>query len=220
MKIKKYLEVLAILAIGFLTMAFTPQLKEMLDKATQRIMSLEVENLQLKIKITSLSVEVSKLSAERKEDKYVLYTTDMLTRGAVPSRWANPSHISYVISVCKKYEYIVTDIKKNEPLACWQFVMARCMATGLDPNFHCDKDGNGKWDSGIADLNDVCLESLQKDLPEHLKRRNWYNIEKSIAGLYVWIKQRNRHMPWAELSFPQWQYYAKIKEGADETISK
>lgn len=221
MIIKKYLGVFLILMVGFLTVAGTnPNIKEMLDKATQRIMSLEVENLQLKIKITSLSAEVLSLSAERKEDKHVIYTVEYLTRGAVYSRWASPSHIRHVISVCQKYEYLIADIKKTEPLACWQFVMARLLATGLDPNFHLDKDANGKYDNGIADLNDVCLESLQKELPEHLKKANWYNIEKSIAGLYVWIKQRNRHMPWAELSYPQWQYYARLKGVQNETVLK
>ena len=89
--------------------------------------------------------------------------------------------------------------------------MARCLATGCDPNFHCDNDGNGKYDNGVADLNDVCLGTIQKELPKELQLRPWTNIEKSVAGLYIWIKQKHRaREAWAFLNKYQWDYYAKI----------
>jgi hypothetical protein len=211
---KKHIIIFLILLSIVLLMGFksSDDIVLMLKLKTDQIKVLNEQITNIANELTATRKELIQLKTERKEDKFVLETASILTKGAVPSRWANPEHIRYVRDVCRKYEYIVWDIKKKEKLACWQFVFTRCLATGLDPTFHSDKDGNGKWDTGIADLNDVCLVDIQKDLPEHLKKANWNNIEKSIAGLYVWIKQRNRKMPWAELGYEQWLFYAKAKD--------
>lgn len=203
---KKSLLILATLTLMLLAMGFTqPELTQMLKDKTQEI-------IQLRSRIFVLEGQVAQLQESRRSDKTILLVVDYLTEGATPSRWANPEHVAYVIAVCKKYEYLVADIKSKEKLACWQFVLCRCLATGLNPNFRCDNDRNGKFDNGLADLNDVCLDAIQKELPEHLRKSPWTNIEKSVAGLYIWIKQRNRKAPWAELSYSQWRVYAAIKD--------
>ena len=52
--------------------------------------------------VESLRLDREKITIASKEDKIVLSTVAMLTRGAVPSRWADPAHIKTVITACKK----------------------------------------------------------------------------------------------------------------------
>lgn len=205
--------IFGILSFGARTQEIPNFLYRTLESQTDETVALRQQNAILQKQIAELLIENSKLKAEIKEDKFVIDTVDFLTKGAVASRWANPTHIRYVKSVCKKYEYLTADINKKKKFANWTFIFARCLATGLDPNYHSDDiDKNGKYDNGIADLNDVCLKDIERDLPKELKGRSWFNIEKSVAGLYIWIKQRDGHMPWAELGYEQWQFYSRNKD--------
>lgn len=216
-KIKRHIKVLLIsgLLLGFLLLCgMTPQIQELtqqLLEKTKIIRELRTDNQKLREQIVNLEID-------KKEDRFIINTVDTLTKGVTVTAWANPSHIRYVKESCKRWEYVVADLKKTEKLACWQFVYCRLLATGLNANFR-RQNLNGSFDNGIGDLNDCVLEEIQKDMdkdkncPDWIKKGNWYNIDKSIYGLYIWINQRRRmRMPFADLKFYQWQMYSKIKD--------
>lgn len=206
---KKLITILILLLLTCGTLGFTSNYPTETEKLRMILEGQTLQVKELKVEVLTLKLEVGKLVSENKENKLVLETVHFLTEGAVQSRWADPNHIRNVIDVCKKYEYLGS--KVGHQYSNWKFIFSRCLATGLDPNFHCDNDGNGKYDNGLADLNDVCLEEIEKELPKELQRRSWYNIEKSVAGLYVWINQKHRaKLAWAYLNPEQWKYYARI----------
>lgn len=118
----------------------------------------------------------------------------------------NPTHLLAVWKYCNDYAPVVAgdlinmmpienNIKKRavaELLAIDMPLFMFCVSADETNYVPEAVAGNKDYtsDIGITQINEVCHPEIEKFMPDDLKARPWTDVEKNIAGRYIWIRNR------------------------------
>ena len=93
--------------------------------------------------------------------------------------------------------------------------------TNFNPNaIAYNKDGS--FDIGITQINEECVDSIEKQLTPDLREQHWTDLDKNIAGRYIWIMDRIKMgMKWDIMTEERgWKFYHRLNKASKKYREK
>lgn len=143
----------------------------------------------------------------------------------------DPAHLLRVWNLCEAYAEVVNDgrflinvdrsaafklnaLRKIKRTDMPLFMFAVCAdETNYDPKAIA-WNKNGTYDIGITQINQENHKHIEPQLPKELQGRAWTDLEKNIAGRYLWIIHRIRSgQSWDIMTDKRgWKFYRRLKK--------
>lgn len=218
----KTLKIIFVIIAAIFSMAMTDaNLRDNLETLSNMVRNLNRENLQLKREGEKYRLKLAELQLEKINDRLALEPIRYFTEAGYDSTknpWAkNPDHLRNVWKWTRQYRHLLNaDAQatvKNFDIE--YFIFAWFMKETHYNPYAENKNSNGTFDWGMAQINDICWNDLYKNLPENLKtiKNPKKSAEVSVAMIYLWINDRVKmNMSYCYLSPEGWTLVWRLNQ--------